>query len=570
VYLAQQETFEHSLIALYIVIEGQGALIKLGGTVALDPNTGQITATFDNNPQLPFSELRLKFFPGPRAPLVTPSTCGTYAATSQLTPWSSSTPFEPVANSFSIESGCAHAFAPSFTAGTTNLQAGGYTPFSLTLKGECSEAALLGESTASAGPGEDPFWVKGGRVYLTGPYGGAPFGLSIVVPAVAGPFNLGNVIARSGISVDPHTAQAIITTALPTIKDGIPLDVRTVNVTIKRPGFIFNPTSCTPSAVGGTVGSTAGASATVSSPFDVANCAALPFAPRLTASVGAHASKSNGTSFRVKLESAGIGQANIHKVDLQLPSELPSRLSTLQKACLAAVFEANPAGCGAESVIGNATIRTPLLAAPLTGPAYLVSHGGAAFPDVEFVLQGEGVTLILDGQTQIKNGITYSRFETAPDAPFTSFETELPAGPHSILGAYVPKTPYNLCASSLQMPTEITGQNGAVIRQSTSITPTGSCPPKITVLKHTVRGHTATIAVGVPSAGTLAASATGLSKTAKKTNGAGTVTVRLTLSHGQVAFLKRHRGRRIVVHVHLTFTPRHGSRLTATTTVLIG
>ena len=169
-----------------------------------------------------------------------------------------------------------------------------------------------------------------------------------------------------------------------------------------------------------------------------------------------------------------MGQANIAKVDLQLPKALPARLTTIQKACVAAVFEANPASCGEGSLIGTATIHTPVLKNPLTGPAYLVSHGGAAFPDVEFVLQGEGVTIVLDGKTDIKAGITYSRFESAPDAPFTSFETVLPAGPHSALTANVPeKQAFDLCGSKLSAPTEITAQDGVLIKQNTPIALTG-------------------------------------------------------------------------------------------------
>ena len=163
-----------------------------------------------------------------------------------------------------------------------------------------------------------------------------------------------------------------------------------------------------------------------------------------------------------------MAQAGIAKVDLQLPVALSSRLSTLQKACTEAIFKANPASCNEGSVIGYATIHTPVLSNPLSGPAYLVSHGGAAFPDVEFVLQGEGITLVLDGKTDIKAGVTYSRFESAPDAPFTVFETVLPAGPHGVLTANVPeRQDYSLCKASLEMPTEITGQNGAVINQTT-------------------------------------------------------------------------------------------------------
>jgi hypothetical protein len=190
-------------------------------------------------------------------------------------------------------------------------------------------------------------------------------------------------------------------------------------------------------------------------------------------------SKNDGTNFDVKVQSGGVGpggvvQSNIAKVFLTLPKALSTRDSTLKLACLEATFNANPAACPPGSAIGSATIHTPVLKSPLTGPAYLVSHGGAEFPDVEFVLQGEGVTIVLDGKTDIKNGITYSRFESAPDAPFTTFETVLPAGPESIFSPNAPGTErYNLCKAPLAMPTEITAQDGAVLRQSTQITPTG-------------------------------------------------------------------------------------------------
>jgi len=213
----------------------------------------------------------------------------------------------------------------------------------------------------------------------------------------------------------------------------------------------------------------------VSTRFQAAGCQSLPFKPSLTASTQAKPTKANGASLVVRVASSA-GQANIAKVALQLPLQFPSRLSTLQKACLAAVFDANPAGCPAGSVIGTARVITPVLNVPLVGPAILVSHGGAAFPDVEFVLQGQGVTIILDGYTDIKHGITYSHFETVPDAPFTSFESTLPQGPHSIFGSYLPASAKgSFCKQKLLMPTKLTGQNGAVIKQTTTITVTG-CP----------------------------------------------------------------------------------------------
>jgi hypothetical protein len=242
----------------------------------------------------------------------------------------------------------------------------------------------------------------------------------------------------------------------------------------------------------------------------------------------------------VTVTSAGLGQAGIAKVNLQLPKALPSRLTTIQKACLASVFEANPAACNEGSVIGFAIIHTPVLKKPLSGPAFLVSHGNAAFPDVEFVLQGEGITLILDGKTDIKNGITYSKFETTPDAPFSTFETVLPTGPHSALTANVPESAnFNLCGTTLTMPTKITGQNGAVINQNTNIALTG-CPPTVTIAKVKVNGNALLVTVKLSETGTALLSGYGL-KTTKKRLTAGTHQVRVPFTRAGIARHRHHK-----------------------------
>jgi hypothetical protein len=515
-----------SLVALYLVAQDpvSGVLVKLAGEGHLDEGTLRVSTAFRNTPQVPFEELKLDLFGGHRASLSTPSQCGAYATDATFTPWSGTGPVSVLSPSqeFTITSGVGDSacpalvpFSPGFSAGSTNGQAGAFTSFSLELSrpdGDqalsglsmhlpsgiaallssvtlCTEAqanadacppeSQVGEATAVAGLGPEPYVEGGGKVFITGPYGGAPFGLDVVTPAVAGPFNLGMVTVRSKLFINPGNASVtIVSDPLPTELRGIPLQLKRVLVSVNRPSFEFNPTNCTPMEIEGTLSGSEGAVASVSSPFDATGCENLPFAPKLTAVAGGHGSKADGTSLEVTVESGGVNsggvaQAGIAKVDLQLPLALSSRLPTLQKACVEAVFDANPASCDEGSVIGDATIHTPVLTSPLSGPAYLVSHG-AEFPDVEFVLQGEGITLVLDGKTDIKHGITYSRFESTPDAPFTVFETVLPAGPHGVLSPNVPESEqFSLCKTSLAMPTEITGQNGAVIDQTTKIAVSG-------------------------------------------------------------------------------------------------
>ncbi len=583
-----------------------GIVVKLPGTVSADPVSGQLTASFKENPQLPFETLELHIKSGTRAPLTTPPACGEYTTTTDLMPWSApqsgpdATPQAPFnlasgpGGSACVSSEAELANSPSFDVGTTAPLAGAYSPFVLKLGREdgsqrltavnvtlppgltgklagvaqCSDAQLaaaaghagaaeqanpscpaaseLGSVTVGAGSGS-PFYV-GGHAYLAGPYKGAPFSLAIVTPAVAGPFDLGTVVVRAGLYIDPTTAQVTVKSdPIPTILAGIPLDIRSVAVTISRPSFMLNPTDCNPTSVTGATLSTLGQTAPLSSRFQVGGCQGLPFKPVLTASTEGKTSKADGASLSVKMVSPGIGQASVAKVDLTIPAILPSRLTTIQKACTEAVFNANPASCPSASDIGTATVQTPLLNAPLSGPVYFVSHGGAAFPDTEIILQGEGVTLVLDGHTQIKKGVTYSRFESVPDAPFTSFEFNAPEGPYSIFGANG-----NLCQTEIHMPTTIVAQNGAVLDQSTLVQPQG-CPNKLTILSHKVKKRTLTLKIAVPGAGKLTATAKHLGTASKTASGRGVVTLSLTA---------KGRGK-LTTKVKLTFSPSHGKKLTA-------
>jgi hypothetical protein len=602
---------------------------------------GQIVTTFLNTPQLPFSDLKLEFYGTDRAPLTTPALCKGrpaengepaeaegYETETSLAPWSGNPPAHPPA-SFNITSGpggsrCPNPrgdqspstlpFSPSLASGTTNINAGSFSNLDTTLSredgqqsiqsvtlhypaglsgllsgvelcpeaqanaGTCGPNSQIGETIVSVGLGNDPFTVTGGKVYITGPYEGAPFGLSIVNPAKAGPFNLQEgrpVIVRAKIEVNPLTAALTITTdasgehAIPNIIDGIPLQIKHVYVNINRPGFTFNPTSCNPTKITGEIKSAEGSTTPVEDTFQVTNCAQLKFNPQISFSTSGKTSKADGADLITKItypSSAPGTYANVGYVKVELPKALPSRLTTLQKACTLKQFELNPAACPNESKIGYAVVHTPLLPVPLEGPAIFVSHGGEAFPTLTMVLQGYGVTIDLIGNTFIsKSGITSTTFKAVPDQPFSTFELVLPQGPFSALAANG-----NLCQQKLVLPNEFVPQSGgAPLKQNSTVAVTG-CAPAIYVTKHSVKGKVATIQVSVPAAGKLAASAKGLSKASATATAAKTVTVKLHLTKAETAKLKKHKGRKLAAKVKLTFTPSKGGKLATTTTVLVG
>lgn len=527
VYLAQQGNLSGngsnpfgSLLAIYIAAEDpiSGVIVKLAGEVRPDPATGQLVTTFLNNPQLPFDSLKLSFFGGPRAALVNPTLCGAYAATAQMTPWSggaSATPF----GAFDIATGpggaaclTEEAFAPSLVAGTTSNQAGAFTPFTLTMdrndgeqnpsriqvvtppgllgqltgvtlctepaaeQGTCGANSMIGHTKVAVGAGSNPFYVTG-NVYLTGGYKGAPYGLSFVVPAVAGPLNLGTVVVRAAVNVSPATAALTVTSEpLPQILQGIPLHIRAVNVTLDRPGFIMNPTNCSAMAMHTTMTGALGAIASDETHLQVTDCAALGFTPKFHVFTSGHTSRKLGASLDARLTfPKGVEgkDANIAKVKVELPKRLPSRLHTLQQACAGSVFDEDPERCPAGSRIGEARASTPVLPVALEGPVYFVSRG-TEWPDLVAVLQGYGVRINLVGNTLIKNGVTSSTFKQVPDVPVESFELYLPQGPDSALSASG-----KLCRHRhMKMPTTFEAQDGEVLHRATPIEVTG-CAAKV-------------------------------------------------------------------------------------------
>jgi hypothetical protein len=527
-------------LELLVAASGDGVNLKLVGVVHLNEATGQLTTTFTETPQVPFTSLKLSFENGPQGAVATPTSCGTYQTTSDFTPWATKAIPDAFPDSlFASSSGPEGApcpssplpFNPTMSAGSSPQQAGAYTSFSLQLQnpagrqrieklqvkmppgltasianvppcpepqaqqGDCPASSQIGSATVAAGPGSFPLVIPQpgepeSPVYLTGPYQGAPFGLSIVTHPIAGPFDLEQgtpcdcIVTRARIEIDPHTAQVTATTdPLPQIIKGVPTDLRVISTTINRADFMINPTNCTPTTVTATATGTpppgapgTGTSTPLEAHFYTSGCQALQFTPKFTAVVSGKTSKADGASLTTTLSypaSTPGSQANLTYAKVTLPKQLPSRLTTLQKACLAKTFETNPATCPAASIVGHATVTTPLLPVPLTGPAYFVSHGGEEFPSLIIVLQGDNVTIDQTGNTLIRKGITTTTFKTIPDAPINTFTLTLPQGPYSALTANT-----NLCTTkNLTIPTQLTAQNNQQTTQNTKITLTG-CPKK--------------------------------------------------------------------------------------------
>jgi hypothetical protein len=534
-----------SLVALYVVAKNPevGVLVKLAGRVEPNPVTGQLTTIFENNPQLAFSHFNFHFREGQQAPLISPPLCGRYQTQALLSPWSEPQSVLTDEAGFSITKGydggaCptggAPPFKPGIESGLINNNAGSFSSFYLHLtrtdaeqeiagfstnlpsgltgdltgipfcpEGDieaarqktgaqeevspsCPAASQVGHTLVGTGVGAVLAYVPG-KLYLAGPFKGAPFSLVSVTSAVVGPFDLGTVVLRFGLSIDPYTARVSVTPngseQIPTIIKGIVTHVRDIRVYVDRPKFTLNPTSCDPLTIGSTLNSPSGASSTVTSPFQASNCQGLGFKPGFKVSTAGKTSRKAGASLHVKLTypTNQGAQANIAKVKVDLPKQLPSRLTTLQKACTARQFDTNPAGCPVASKVGYAKATTPLIPVPLEGPAYFVSHGGQAFPNLIIVLQGYGVTIDLVGDTFIneKTNVTSSTFKAVPDQPVGSFELTLPQGPNSALAAVG-----SLCNLKLKMPTQFTAQNGTVFKQTTPITATGCQKHKTNKTKH--------------------------------------------------------------------------------------
>lgn len=586
IFVAQQNNNPFgSLLAIYVTAEADGVLVKLAGHVAADPKTGQLTTTFSNNPQLPFTDFKLDFFGGPRAVLATPEACGTYTTNSSLSPWSGTAAATP-SDSFTIDSGCVSGFNPTFTAGATNAQAGAYSPFALSfsradtdqeLSGltvklptgllaklgsvqECTNAQLAAAASTSgtaqqanpscpagsqvgtvevgAGPGSDPFFLPG-KVYLTGPYKGGPYGLAVVVPALAGPYDLGTVVVRQALYVDPTTAQVTdVSDPFPTILQGIPLRIRRIDVDLNRPGFTVNPTSCDPTSVTGTLTSTQGTQAAVSSRFQVGGCQALGFSPRLRMALSGRGRTRSGDHPRLTATvTQRGGQANLKSVRVTLPLSMALDPKNSDHVCgyeAALSVHGGSVPCARRTIVGSATAVTPLLSEPLKGPVYLVqgirfSHGQRirTLPTLLIPLRGQ-IALDLRAKTSVNaGGALVTTFSTIPDAPVSRFTLNINGGRRGIL--VVTGRGRSICTGAQFADALMGAQSGKTHSQQVRITTPCGRSARLKVLSHRIHGGILALRVRSSERGRLTITGHGVRRVSRVIR-AGTHRVRLHLA----------------------------------------
>lgn len=594
------------LVRIFLVAEGGSVRLKLEGKIDPDPVTGQLTATFAGLPQLAASKVSLHFNGGPRAALSNPTSCGVHTANAAVTPWSSDEPVNANA-SFTIDQGCdtGAAFTPTMTAGTTNVLAGASAPFTLTVSkpagqprlqaldvtlpagllgrltgvpqcgdeqatnGSCGAESRIGRTTVSVGAGASPLSVpQAGKaptgVYLAGPYKGAPFSLSIVVPAQAGPYDLGTVVVRAALFIDPTDAHVTLKSdPLPTILKGFPLDIQRLNVTIDRTGFMLNPTSCTAGAVAGTLASTSGQTASTSSRFQVGGCADLGYAPKLDLKVSGELKNGGHPQLDATLLPKA-GEANQKTAQVTLPLNLALDPQNAKALCEPAAAAGN--SCPSDSIVGKAS-AVSILDVPLEGPVYFVrgerttatGRVVGTLPKLFIPLSGQGVTINVHASSDVAGKKLQTTFDDLPDAPIERFDLKIDGGAHGILK--VANGDVCKSTSTPKVGQRLVGQNGKV-HQATSTLGT-SC--RFGVVKTARKGNRVSVTVAGLTGGKVTLSGSGITKSTRTVSASSTVaSVGASLNAASRRALNR--GRTVRLKVKVGFKPATKGAKTVTTT----
>ncbi len=483
------------LFRLWLVTDQLGLHVKLPGEIEPDPKTGRLTAVFSDLPQVPVEEIDLDVWGGSRAPLKNPDACGTYSTAFSFAPHSQDPPVSGQAP-MTIDQGCGpRGFDPKLGGGVTVPTAGAFSPFVFDLiredreqdlagfkvtlpegelaklkgvslcpdasasTGACPAASKIGSVTAAAGPGPNPLWIpQPGKaptaVYLAGPYKGGPYSIVSVVPAQAGPFDLGNVVVRSALLIDSETAKATVETdPLPQIVAGVPVAYRRLHVVVDRHEFTLNPTDCSQLSITSEISSVQGTVTHPSIPFQVDGCKALKFKPRLSLKLKGGTKRADYPSLRAVLK-ARPGDANLGRVSVALPHSEFLAQEHIGTICTRPQFAAHK--CPKASVYGKAKAWTPLLDQPLSGLVYLRSSSNP-LPDLVLDLRGQ-IEVAVVGRIDSKNGGIRNTFETVPDAPVSKVVVHLAGGKKGLL-----TNSQDICAGKHRATVKMRAQNGRAV-----------------------------------------------------------------------------------------------------------
>jgi hypothetical protein len=495
----QRTPRQGDLFGIWLVTDELGVHVKIPGDIHADPNTGQLTTVFNGtaeaggNPQVPLRQLKLHFKGGPRGVLSTPSSCGTYQTRYEFTPWSGGSPASG-GTPMTIDRGCgAGGFSPRLSAGTIDAIAGAFSsvitgltresgeenvsgldvilPTGLLAKlagvplcegvsaesGDCPPGSKIGATAVAVGPGPSPLWIpQPGKdptgVYISGPYKGAPYGLVVKTPAQAGPFDLGTVVTRAAIEIDPETTRVTVKSdPLPQILEGVPVRYRSIQVAVDRPGFALNPTSCAAKEVAAEAFSEKGATARPSSRFQVGGCSDLGFGPRLAFRLKGKTNRGGHPRLRAVLNMPK-GGANVERATVALPHSEFLDQAHIKTICTRVQFAAS--ACPEGAVYGRARAITPLLDEPLEGPVYLRSSSNE-LPDLVADLRGQ-IHVVLAGRIDSVDGGIRTTFARVPDAPVSKFVLTMKGGKKGLL---VNST--NLCAQANSAVARFRAQNGS-------------------------------------------------------------------------------------------------------------
>lgn len=585
---------------LFVHASGENAEVKLAGVLRPDARTGQITAAFDDNPPLPFSNLHLEFRGGERGVLAMPVDCGPKTASAVITPYKGGPDATPTAAMSVTDCPSPTPFGPQLGASVASTQAGAYTPLTMdfvkpdkhgTLEGlevdlppgllakvrgvprcadadvaraTCPAATQVGVASTSSGPGGAPLTLPG-KVFFTGPYKGAPYGLAVAVPAKAGPYDLGMVVVRQALHIDPSDAHVrVVSDPLPTILEGVPLRLQRIRVTMDRPGFTLNPTSCAPLQFRGKVTAVGGALASPVAAFQATGCERLPLRPALKLALTGRKETTDGkhpglTATMTQAE----GESGLKNVAVKLPLSLALDPDNAQALC---EYEAGlRVQCPESSIVGYAKAESPVLDGPLAGPVYFVKNvrTNAAgrqirtLPTLLVTLRGE-VALNLRASTSVVGNRLVSTFENIPDAPISTFQLRIDGGKNGILAAVS-----NICAKRQVADAAFLGQSG---RQAAA-KPTMALPCGMALGSRTWTSKAVTLKLTGMSAGRVVVSGRGVKRVTRKLSGSSpAATVRVPLTKAGRAALRRKRG---ALRLRVAFTPQGAKKASKPMTVTV-